>query len=217
VAAVLRLGPVSAAEATGPLGAPASVPPDASPFELLFIKRAEVPHDPWSGHMAFPGGRHEPGDASLAETALRETREELGLDLRHGTLLGALDDLAPVSAHLPRIVVRPFVVVMASPPPLVPSHEVAATFWEPVARLRSSVAQATHVVRLGGREAHYPAYRVGPHLVWGMTERILRQLLTLFDAPAGASMDAPEAVASAHSVMTGAVRPTLPSPAERLP
>jgi 8-oxo-dGTP pyrophosphatase MutT (NUDIX family) len=222
VAAVLRVAPVSVADASGPRRAPA---PDASSVELLFIKRAEVPHDPWSGHMAFPGGRHEPGDASLAETALRETREELGLDLRRGTVLGALDDLAPVSAHLPRIVVRPFVVVMASPPPLVPSHEVAATFWEPVDRLRSSVAQATHVVRLGGREAHYPAYRVGPHLVWGMTERILRQLLTLFDAPAGALPahagavpDAPARAFSTHPMLTGAaVRPTPSSPAERLP
>jgi hypothetical protein len=89
---------------------------------------------------------------------------------------------------------------MASSPPLVPSHEVAATFWEPVARLRSPVAQATHVVRLGGREAHYPAYRVGPHLVWGMTERILRQLLTLFDVHEGASPDAPEGASPVHPV-----------------
>jgi len=161
----------------------------AAPLELLFIKRAEVPHDPWSGHMAFPGGRHEPDDASLEATAVRETREELGLDLTAGTLLGALDDLAPVSAHLPRIVVRPFVVVVPPPPPLVPSHEVAATFWEPVGRLRDPAARAEHVVTAGERSARFPAYRVGPHLVWGMTERILRQLLSLFD-----DLDAPSQV-----------------------
>jgi 8-oxo-dGTP pyrophosphatase MutT (NUDIX family) len=171
VAAVLRVG------VPGATGAGEVDPP----LELLFIKRADVPHDPWSGHMAFPGGRYEPTDASLEATAVRETREELGLDLTAGTLLGALDDLAPVSARLPRIVVRPFVVVVPPPPPLVPSHEVADTFWEPVARLRHPAARAEHLVTAGERSARFPAYRVGPHLVWGMTERILRQLLSLFD------------------------------------
>lgn len=173
VAAVLRVAPGA--------GSPGSA-------ELLFIKRAEVAHDPWSGHMAFPGGRHEADDPSLEATAIRETREELGLELSRGVILGALDDLAPVSARLPRIVVRPFVAVVPGTVPLRPSHEVAGSFWEPVERLRHPDARAEHVLTLGTREARYPAYRVGPHLVWGMTERILRQLLSLLD-PLGPPAD----------------------------
>ena len=68
---------------------------DGSP-ELLFIKRAEYPGDPWSGQIAFPGGREESGDSSLLETATRETREETGIDLgREGLIIGVLDDLRP--------------------------------------------------------------------------------------------------------------------------
>ena len=78
--------------------------------ELLLIRRAEREGDPWSGHMALPGGRWQPGDGNLATTAARETREEVGIDLwRHGRRLGELDELAPRSARIPSIVVSPFV------------------------------------------------------------------------------------------------------------
>ena len=74
--------------------------------ELLFIKRAEVAHDPWSGHIAFPGGRMEVSDASLEATAVRETFEELAIDLHDGQILGRLDDIAPRSRALPPVIVR---------------------------------------------------------------------------------------------------------------
>lgn len=149
--------------------------------ELLFIKRAHAEGDPWSGHIAFPGGRFEPVDATLEETAVRETFEELALDLRLGQLLGRLDDLAPQSRSLPSIIVRPFVAVVAGDLQLVPSREVAATFWVPLTMLRDPRTQAEHVMTVNGLRARFPAYRVSEHLVWGMTERIVRQLLTLFD------------------------------------
>jgi 8-oxo-dGTP pyrophosphatase MutT (NUDIX family) len=98
--------------------------------ELLFIKRAEAVGDPWSGHMAFPGGRHEPGDRSLLETAWRETREEIAIDLHaDGQLLGVLDDLAPRSPSLPRINIRPYVAIVQRDVEIVYSHEVADHFW----------------------------------------------------------------------------------------
>src|SRR5689334_10241192 len=68
--------------------------PEEDDLRVLMIKRAEHPHDPWSGHMALPGGRHDLGDGDLAETAIRETAEEVGIDLAaHGQLINRLDDL----------------------------------------------------------------------------------------------------------------------------
>jgi 8-oxo-dGTP pyrophosphatase MutT (NUDIX family) len=147
--------------------------------ELLFIKRAELARDPWSGHMAFPGGRLESGDASLEVTAVRETREELALDLTQGHMLGRLDDLAPHNRSLPPIIIRPFVAIVEADVTLTPSEEVAATFWVPLAQLQQDRSKAEYVVEINGRRATLPAFRVGQHIVWGLTERIVRQLLAL--------------------------------------
>jgi 8-oxo-dGTP pyrophosphatase MutT (NUDIX family) len=89
------------------------VPVGAAGPELLLVKRAEYPGDPWSGHVAFPGGRAEPDDASPWHTAARETWEETGLDLlAAGRLLGTLDELYPRTPVLPPVVVRPHVAVV---------------------------------------------------------------------------------------------------------
>lgn len=151
----------------------------ASEPELLFIKRAEHEGDPWSGHMAFPGGRHEPGDVTLEETACRESYEELALDLRAGTILGRLDDLAPRSPALPPILIRPFVAVVAPDVTFAPSEEVAATFWVPLSVLAHDDSRAEHVMTINGARARFPGFRVHEHIVWGLTERIVQQLLSL--------------------------------------
>ena len=159
---------------------------DVNRAELLFIKRAVLERDPWSGHVAFPGGRREVSDESLAATAVRETREELALDLaRYGKLIGRLDDLAPRSLALPPVIVRPFVAVV--PPTLlfIPSvREVADAFWVPVALLRSADTQTEYHVNRDGVDTRFPAYGVGAHVVWGLTERVVTQLLPLFDEEA---------------------------------
>ena len=149
--------------------------------ELLFIKRADVAHDPWSGHIAFPGGRQEPGDASLEATAIRETYEELSLDLTAGLLLGRLDDLAPRSRALPPIIIRPFVALVAPDVKLHPSREVASTFWVPLSHIRDPRAQVEHEIHDMGQRARFPAYSLQGHIVWGLTERIVRQLVPLLD------------------------------------
>src|SRR5262245_33219350 len=78
--------------------------------EALFIQRAVREGDPWSGQVALPGGRRDDGEADLAETVVRETREEIGIDLRtQGELVGALDELRPRTPVLPPVIVRPYV------------------------------------------------------------------------------------------------------------
>lgn len=149
--------------------------------ELLFIKRSEHEGDPWSGHMAFPGGRHEPEDRALEDTARRETFEELALDLSRGRVLGRLDDLAPRNAALPPILIRPFVAVVPADVIFSPSEEVAATFWVPLAVLRHEDTRAEHVITINGARSRFPGFRVEQHIVWGLTERIVQQLLSLLD------------------------------------
>jgi 8-oxo-dGTP pyrophosphatase MutT (NUDIX family) len=150
--------------------------------ELLFIKRADYPADPWSGQVAFPGGREEAGDANLSDTALRETREETGIDLRNdGTVIGALDDLRPQTAALPAIIVRPYVVLLNREDPLLLSDEVALAFWVPLADLRQDGSWRDTTVYTRGIQLSARAFHHEGHVIWGMTERILAQLLALLD------------------------------------
>lgn len=149
-------------------------------LEMLFIKRAEYPGDPWSAQIAFPGGRMEPGDADLFETAVRETREELGIDLvSDGELIGRLDDLRPVSIRLPAIFVRPFVTLLHTGSGLTLSHEVAEAFWVPVEVLRDADCWGPATVNARGATFEVRACHFAGHVIWGMTERILSQFLRL--------------------------------------
>ena len=146
--------------------------------ELLMIKRAEAEGDPWSGHIAFPGGRMEPGDRDLAVTAARETLEETGVDVaRDGRLLGQLDDLSPRTPVLPPIVIRPYVALVRAGVEIVASREVAAAFWVPVSALRERTAWHTGSVSVRGATIEVSVFQHGEYTVWGLTERVLRQFL----------------------------------------
>ena len=150
--------------------------------ELLFIKRADYPADPWSGQVAFPGGREEAGDANLAHTAMREAREETGIDIgRDGTVIGTLDDLRPQSTRLPAIIVRPYVVLLNRVESLVLSDEVALAFWIPLGVLRQTASWRDTTVLARGIQMNQRAFHHEGHVIWGMTERILAQLLALLD------------------------------------
>ena len=150
--------------------------------ELLFIKRAEYPADPWSGQIAFPGGREESADPTLADTAIRETREETGIDLvRDGTVIGTLDDLRPQTVRLPAVIVRPYVVLLNRFEPLVLSDEVALAFWIPLEAFKDAPSWQDTDVLARGVQMNRRAFHHQGQVIWGMTERILAQLLALLD------------------------------------
>jgi len=151
-------------------------------LELLLIKRAQSERDPWSGHMALPGGRRDPGDRDLQSTAVRETLEETGVDLdRHGRVLGRLEVVAPSSPRLPKLTISPFVFgVEQRIEARVASPEIERIFWVPLDHLRDP-AHHTHVeVPLPGGDRRFPCYEVADEIVWGLTHRILRQFLELY-------------------------------------
>jgi len=153
--------------------------------ELLMIKRAEHEGDPWSGHIACPGGRMEPDDHDLAVTAVRETLEETGVDVaRDGRLLGHLDDLYPRTPTLPPIVIRPYIALVRADVAIVASHEVAAAFWVPLSALAERGAWTIGTVTVRGVDRRVQVFQHGEYTVWGLTERALRQLLTFMgEAP----------------------------------
>jgi 8-oxo-dGTP pyrophosphatase MutT (NUDIX family) len=154
----------------------------AGELEMLLIKRATYEGDPWSGHVALPGGRAEEGDASLRDTAVRETREETGIDLDlHGTLLGELDELHPRTPVLPPIIISPFAFALGGEARLVTSPEVAEAFWVPVDALRAPGVAEEIELMLATGPRKVTSLRHGPHTIWGLTERILRQFFSLLD------------------------------------
>jgi 8-oxo-dGTP pyrophosphatase MutT (NUDIX family) len=152
------------------------------PDALLLIRRAERTGDPWSGHMALPGGRREPQDVDLLATSIRETAEEVGIRLTGAELAGSLEDVVPRTPVLPPIAVRPYVFVRDSRPAVALNPEVTATSWVPLTHLLRS--DTHHLVRLevAGTSRLVQAYELSDAIVWGMTERILTQLLNYIRA-----------------------------------
>ena len=129
--------------------------------------------------MALPGGRRDPEDADLRETAVRETREEVGVDLnRSGLLVGRLADLKPTSRAIPRLVIAPFVFLLSEDADArVASSEIAAVYWVPLANLTAPGARSTVAVETPAGRREFPCYRVEGHPVWGLTYRILQRFL----------------------------------------
>lgn len=147
----------------------------ADPMELLLIERAEKEGDPWSGHMALPGGRREPDDDDLLDTAIRETREETGIVVPRGEVLGRLDELGPAaSRHRFSLIIAPFVALVPPDVELEPApDEVETALWVPLTHLASDEAVDEVLIRLEGEEFRLPALNYDDYVIWGLTHRIL--------------------------------------------
>jgi 8-oxo-dGTP pyrophosphatase MutT (NUDIX family) len=157
--------------------------PRRDDLHVLFIHRAHHPQDPWSGHMAFPGGRQDPEDPNLHVTIHRETKEEVGIDLNHhGEYLGRLAEEQAMARGRPiSMTVAPFVYLVAPEASLAPDPvEVQDTIWVPLSFLQQDgVEKIVSRPVPGGAAVKVPAVVYGGKTIWGLTYRVLRGFLEL--------------------------------------
>ena len=174
------------------LGSPATPPAGSAPsgvLVLMYEHRAQ----PWvvltrrakhlrhhAGEVSFPGGRREPGDADLWDTALREAGEEVGLIPDAVRRVGLLDSFVTVGS---RSLVCPYVATVAGRPELVPDpSEVERVLHVPLAELTAEEAWREEVWSLGaelGGERTMSFFELHGDTVWGATAAVLRRLLTV--------------------------------------
>ena len=154
--------------------------------EVLLIRRASREGDPWSGHMAFPGGREDEADPDLFHTALRETHEEVGLDLdRHGSYIGRLDDIPAIArGHRVGMNIAPFVFELVEERPLITNEEVEEVIWAPLTTLARGETATTVDYVLEGQHLALPAWDVQGRIVWGLTYRMLESLFSVVERDA---------------------------------
>ena len=153
--------------------------PRADDVHLFFIHRAEHEADPWSGHMGFPGGRKDPDDPDVLQTALREVYEEVGIDLRrHARLIGPIDELQGVARgrQLP-LVISPFVFALEEPVEPRPNHEVQSVLWVPLDFLAEPANESIVDYFINGQPMRLPAYIYRDRTIWGLTFRMIRSFL----------------------------------------
>ncbi|NBO64622.1 MAG: CoA pyrophosphatase [Acidobacteria bacterium] len=152
--------------------------------EVLIIRRAERAGDPWSGHLALPGGRAEAGDDDLLATAARETFEEVGVDLLGPSVtrekfIGQLPALVPVSPGVPRIEITPLVAVAPPEPQIRLNPEVGEAWWVSINELHHNGRSSEYRLCQSGQVLKWPAYNSPGGPIWGITERILTNFIAL--------------------------------------
>lgn len=152
--------------------------PDSSNHELvmLLVKRSVVADDPWSGHMAFPGGRYIERDKDTLSTAAREAMEETGIDIRQCEILGTLHEV--VSTHL-LVRVVPFIVLAPEKINIKLDYsEIERCFWIPLSYFRDQKNIVPYGIIRFGVKAEVPSYKfLGDCVIWGMTFRIIQDLI----------------------------------------
>lgn len=152
--------------------------------ELLFIRRAEHEDDPWSGDLAFPGGRVDPEDSGARAAAIRETLEELGLDLSGARELGRISD---VLGHAESIRVSAFVFRIEGDPDLVPNYEVREAFWSPLVHCADPERQEWREFSYLDQTTRLPSIRLledeRAPVLWGITYKLLDDFMAKIGRP----------------------------------
>lgn len=150
--------------------------------EILFIRRSHHPKDPWSGQMAFPGGRVETRDSSPLQTALRETQEEIHLDLnQHSRLVTPLSHLnARARGRFLPLIIEPYLFDLRGDPGLELSTEVDETLWIPLDFFLEPANRSQFSwTRQGQGQLVLPCYHYGDRRIWGLTLQMLEEILKL--------------------------------------
>jgi len=153
----------------------------AGGIETLFIKRVEHPGDPWSGHMAFPGGRMSRADKDIESAAARETGEEVGIELNPELMLGRLDDIDGGARHAFTLWVTPFVYRCPEPADITLSREVADIVWVPLGYLGDTRNVVPYRSQIAPADYLFPSFKYGQYTIWGLTYRILTSFFSLFE------------------------------------
>jgi len=147
-------------------------------FDILLIKRSERQGDPWSGDMAFPGGKMDSTDQSIYHTALRELHEEIGLEAGNLKQLGRLSDqLTKTHSGLRPMIISPFIFELNKQADFVLNHEVAEIVWVPLTHFSTSVNRKSMVWKVKGLKINVPCYWFKNKRVWGLTLRMLDELV----------------------------------------
>ena len=146
-------------------------------LDALVVKRKAIEHDPWSGHMALPGGRSHPGDTDSLLTARREVFEETSIDLGRCEVIGMLDEVIPGNVV---IRVTPFVALVSDPVQVkLNESELTDYFWIPLSFFRDRHNLSLYSVERFGKKAEVPSYLyLGKHVIWGMTLKIIEDFLS---------------------------------------
>ena len=144
-----------------------------SSLRLCFGQRAPYEGDPWSGDMAFPGGKAEKEDQTFHDVARREVWEETGLHLEDCHLVGSLKETRAFGSRTrPPLIVRPMIYAFHKQPALFSlGSELAAAYWIPVSHLWDRDNWTTLVYSANGQP--YPGIRYGEQIIWGFTLRVL--------------------------------------------
>jgi len=160
--------------------------PGAAGAEVLLIHRAEDERDPWSGHLSFPGGRVDPSDVDPRAAALRETLEEVGLDLGvHAKEIGRFSDLTAVAhGRMMGLVIEPFAFELMGSPELSLNSEAQAALWLPLADLVDQSRRSSMAYTIAGREVQLPRYMIGERVLWGLTLRMLDEVIEVLTGKA---------------------------------
>jgi len=141
----------------------------------LLIRRAESAGDPWSGQVAFPGGKMAEGDRSARQTAIRETKEEVGVDLAKYAKFAGYHSF--FRTHTGDMDVIPVVFLLERAVKVSPNGEVSGHRWVGLDEFLQPSAASTYHIVVGGAARDMPAYAVGDYVVWGLTHRIISSLL----------------------------------------